>query len=354
MAFYTDTRLRGAGFVTRARAMSARWTPGSGGTGRYSLRDEYEHRARATYAAPGGPVAGRGMPNPYGINAGNISEFNQGERYAEFEGREYLGGYPDDYVSETRALDFSRNAGRTEFHRLGPPSKTVYGRPLYREGDQALFAHNLGVDETRRWQAFFQLMGFKTGPAGFWTDFELNAMKTFMTMANGTPGGGMTVDVLRNRVMADVQAGRLQPGALADMLGTTGGGGGGGTEGELMEPYTETRIEREIQEVSADQGLALLEDLIRRSTGRAPNKNDIAKFVKQINAAFRADPSVITSVVTTNPATGSVDSTVTRDETDVDPQGAALAFSKEGVNQQQRTEYQSMRYANVIADALGL
>jgi hypothetical protein len=359
VAFYAEPRsAMTEAYQTRIRAMSARWRPGSTSTSKYGLRDEHMSRARATYVAspPGGP--GQMIPNPYGINTTNIGEYNQGERFAQFEGRGYLGGYPDDYVSEVQALDFSHRAGRTEFHRLGPSTKTVYGRPIYREGDQATIAHNLSVDQRRQWQAFFQLMGFKTGPAGFWTEFELSAMRQFMTMANGVPGGGMTVDVLRTRVMADVEAGRLQPGTLAGMLGTPAAGQNatapGGAEGEPMEPYTETRIEREIQEVSADQGLALLDSLIRRSIGRAPSKADIARFVKQINAAFRADPSVITSVVTTNPATGAIDQTVTRDETDVDPQGAALAFSQEGVDQAERNRYQSMRYVNVISDALGL
>jgi hypothetical protein len=225
---------------------------------------------------------------------------------------------------------------------------------------EANFASRLGVDGIRSWQAFFQAQGFATGPSGMWTDFERNAMRAFMTMANGTPGGGMSVEVLRTRVESAVKAGELLPGELAPALGVTGSGlnqagaGASGATGDELEPYTETEVNREVTEYSLDQGMMLLRSELARQIGRRPTQGEINTFVKALNAAARADPTIITSVVRVDPAAGTSDRTVTRDETSVDPQARAAEFGIEGVPEAEREGYQENRYMDALMAELGM
>jgi hypothetical protein len=308
-----------------------------------------------------------GTPNPYGINAGTMSQQNQGQFYAANEGREYIGGFPDDYASgATVAVPYGSDnlSLRYHYYQQRPPTKQVYGRPIYREGEQFTFPgkYRQTVDDIRRWQAFFQANGFKTGPSGLWTEFEQNAMRAFMGMANGVPGGGMSVFVLRDRVQADLASGAMQPGSLASLLNTpaTGqnelapGSAGAGAVGDELAPYTETRVDREVTQYSTDQAMQLLRSELAQQVGRRPTDRELAAYVKALNSALRADPTVITQVVRTDPGAGTVDTTVTRDESSVDPQARAATFGIEGVPQAEREGYQSQRYLEALMNELGM
>jgi hypothetical protein len=356
----------------RTYPITGRWRPGQSYVANYVAAQTASSRAERlnAYFAEQRAVTGlyRMQPPPQQRPPGvNPLGMNQGKFREEMEGKEYLGGYADDYVSAARVRvpqegDFLSN--RYQAYRKRPRTKEVYGQPLYREGDQAMYPgrNRLSPDDIRGWQAFFQANGFKTGPAGFWTEWESHAMKAFMTMANGTPGGGMDVNVLRQRVMADVQAGRLAPYHLADMLGVSGegqnelapggGAGGGGGLDEDLTPYTETTVQRQVQEFSTDQGMLLIQDELARELGRAPTSAEVSRYVKQLNAKMRADPSIVTTVVTTNPATGRVDRSVTEEPTGVDPEALALSFSQ--APSAERTEFRTGRYIEAIMAELGL
>lgn len=304
------------------------------------------------------------VPNPYALNAVLFGQMNQGEMLPEFEDQRYLGGFPDDYASQTRvSVPYAGDNLSMRYHayQRRPPTKMVYGRPIYREGMQATFASRLSVDQIRSWQVFFQANGFSTGPSGFWTEFEMNAMKAFMTMANGTPGGGMDVNVLRARVEQAVQAGELQAGALAPALGITGAGlneravgaAGAGATGDELEPYTETTVTRQPIEFSTEQGMLLLRSELSRQLGRRPTEQEVGQFTKALNAAQRADPLTITSVVNVNPVAGTREETSTRKESSADPEAMAATFATENVDQAELQGYQSQRFLEALISELG-
>lgn len=302
-------------------------------------------------------------PNPYGVSQyTDPTTYNQGINDAG-QPRRYLGGYSDDYVSKTTVpMPYGAdNVSMRYFATLGK-RRPVYGKPVYREGDESNYPGlaQLSVDGIRDWQAFFQQMGFRTGPSGSWTTYEMNAMRNFMTMANGVPGGGMTVETLRARVEGDIASGALLPGELAVQLGgdlnelaMDGTSGGGGTGDELV-PFTQTTVQRQVQEISADQALMVLIDHMRQQVGREPTQDEISRLVKGVNAAFRADPTVITTVVTTDPTTGEVTTEETQDETDVDVGAMALRSSREDVPEEERQEYQGNRYFDALMQELGV
>lgn len=314
--------------------------------------------------APGLAARGAGdpfTPNPWGVSDYNFDQYNQGEMWAKFEGRRYLGGYADDYVSRTTVpVPYGEDNLSLRYFANKGKSRNVYGVPVYREGDESNYAARLTPDQIRQWQAFFQAQGFKTGPSGVWSSAEISAMRAFMTMANGVPGGGMTVDVLRQRVQNDIETGALRPGELAVSLGgdlnelgeMVSSGGTSGGEGADMMPYTETSTQTQIQEMSADQGLLILRDAWIRSLGRAPSDAELSRFVKSVNAAMRADPTIITTVATHDPMAGTTTTETTTEETSVDPQGMALRESEQP--SEERTEYQTNRYLDALAGLVGL
>lgn len=304
--------------------------------------------------------------NPWGVSAyemrTNPGKYNQGQNYAAFEGRGYLGGYSDDYVSQTTVpIPYGAdNVSMRYFATLGR-RQPVYGKPVYREGDESNYAARLTVDQIRNWQSFFQAMGFKTGYAGMWTQFEQDAMRHFMTMANGTPGGGMTVEVLRERVEADVTSGALAPGQLAGALGSSnlnplgeeamGEGAGAGAGADMM-PYTQTTTETQYQEMSPEQGVVALRQSFVEQYGRNPSQDELSRYVKAVNAAFRADPTIITTVMNVDPMAGTTNIETTREESGVDPSGLAMEFSEE--DNPERSEYQGNRYLGALMSELGL
>jgi len=315
---------------------------------------------------PGGQMQG-GDPytaNPWGVSMyelnRNPGKYNQGQNFAAYEGRRYLGGYSDDYVSQTTVpVPYGSDNLSLRYHATQGRARPVYGKPVYREGDESNFAARKTVDQIRNWQAFFQAMGFKTGYAGIWSQFEQDAMRHFMTMANGVPGGGMTVDVLRQRVEADVTSGVLAPGELAGALGSsnlnplgedvTGGEGAGSAE---MMPYTQTTTETQYQEMSPDQGVMALRQSWLEEYGRNPSQDELSRYVKAVNAAFRADPTIITTVMNVDPMAGTTDTTATTEASGVDPSGMALTESEE--DNPERSEYQSNRYFSALMQELGV
>lgn len=247
----------------------------------------------------------------------------------------------------------------------------VYGRPLYRRGAEYTFGTKMDADGVRNWQAFFSGLGFKTGPAGMWGAFESDAMRAFMTMANTSPGGGMTVQNLRESVMRQVQQGIFffrgiseEGDLLPQLLGEDvvddldGGGGGGGapepTGPGFTEPYTQTTTERQVQRYSREEGKMALRNLVSQSIGRAPTDDEVKQYVRQLNAAFNEDPTVITTVTTTDPVTGESETDRTVDESDVSAEGRATDFAREGVPEEELREYQTGRYMDTLMSAIGM
>lgn len=273
----------------------------------------------------------------------------------------YLGGFPDDYVSRTTVpVEWNTNSyygAMASINRANPRNESVYGRPVYREGDQVTFSRDLNADGVRDWQRFFQILGFKTGPSGFWTHHEMVAMQALMSMANGTPGGGMTVQTLRDRLLTEVQAGIWEPGQLPEALGvggTGGGGGGGGGLGEVMEgPITETITETQTTEFSTDQGMLMLRNFVAEQLGRAPTNSEVKAYVKELNAALRADPTVITTVITTDPVTNEVTTERDMDETGVEPEARAIMFADE-MSPAERKEHMTGRYMDALMREIGM
>lgn len=338
------------------------WDPSQPATVNQAAGKVQRRPRRGGSLGPGQPTNDPMTPNPYGVNASNFDQYNQGEMWAKYEGRRYLGGYSDDYVSRTTVpIPYGSDNLSLRYYATQGKSRPVYGVPVYRQGDESNFAARLSVDQIRQWQAFFQAQGFRTGPAGVWSSFEISAMGNFMTMANGVPGGGMTVDVLRQRVTSDLETGALRPGELAVSLGgdlnelgemvSSGEVEGEGAGADMM-PYTETSTQTQTQEMSADQGLLVLRDAWIRSLGRAPNDQELSRFVKSVNAAMRADPTVITTVATHDPMAGTTNTTETVDQSTVDPQGMALRTSEEP--SEERSEYQANRYLDALAGLVGL
>lgn len=276
----------------------------------------------------------------------------------------YIGGFPSNYVSRQH-FGAQREYGRLEQDKPRDYAVTAFSRPLYPEGSEYAFFAKLGVSQIREWQNFFAGLGFKTGPAGVISQHDLAAMRAFMGMANGIPGG-MKVDTLRDRVMDQVRAGvyffrgvNENGDLLPALLGETpqgdlaGGGGGGAGAPEYTGPITETVTRNIVQEFSVDQSRLALRNIVAQQIGRAPTDEELRDFVRQVNAAFRSDPTIITQVTVTDPITGESDVDITEDETNVDPEGMALSFAEE-VDPAERQEYQTGRYFDAIMSAIGM
>lgn len=307
---------------------------------------------------------------PRGATADDYRTFLSGTAAGQMPSTEeqpFIGGYPADFVYETY-VPGQRGAGPLEGDAPRRTASTLYGRPLYREGAAYAFLSDLGEEGIRSWQAFFAGLGFKTGPAGIISQNDIEAMNAFMGMANGVPGGGMKVENLRGLVMDQVRAGiyffrgvNETGDLLPTMLGaeasgdlTGGGGTGPGGTGEYMGPTTETMIRNIVQEISMDQGMLALRNVVANEIGRAPTEAEVREFVRRANAAFRADPTVITQVTTSDPTTGESTTEITEDETDVNPEGMALGFVEEDLPEGERYEYQAGRYFDTIMSAIGL
>jgi hypothetical protein len=100
--------------------------------------------------------------------------------------------------------------------------------------------------------------------------------------------------------------------------------------------------------------MMLLRSELARQIGRRPTQSEVNTFVKALNAAARADPSIITSVVRVDPGAGTTDRTVTRQESGVDPAAQAAEFGIEGVPQAERTDFQANRYMDALMAELGM
>jgi hypothetical protein len=133
----------------------------------------------------------------------------------------------------------------------------------------------------------------------------------------------------------------------------TAEGGGGGVGPGFTEPFTETVTRQVVQEFSMDQGMLAIRNHVAQQIGRKPTEEEVRRYVKELNAAFRADPTIMTTVTTTNPLTGESTTDITEDESDVSPEGMALSFA-EDVDPAEQREYQAGRYFDVIMQAIGM
>lgn len=348
-------------FALAASFAGSRFGGGGGGGGsqtRISPRvAEAQTVARTVAGVPRGATADDYRTFLSGTAAGHMPSTEQ---------QPYIGGYPADFVYETY-VPAQRGAGPLEGDAPRRTASTLYGRPLYREGAEYAFLSGLGEEGLRSWQAFFAGLGFKTGPAGMISQHDIEAMSAFMGMANGVPGGGMKVENLRNLVMDQVRSGvyffrgvNESGDLLPTMLGEeasgdlTGGGGGGVGSDEYMGPITETMTRNIVQEISMDQGKLALRNIVANEIGRAPTEAEVREFVRRANSAFRADPTVITQVTTTDPITRESTTEITENETNVDPEGLALSFTEEDLPEEERYEYQASRYFDAIMSAIGM
>jgi hypothetical protein len=342
---------------------------GGGGTRRFrsasqGFRDPYGNAAAAQQAIAGVPRSATAEDyHAYvtGVAAGQMPSTEE---------LGYIGGFQSDYVSRQHVgADPMWGAGNLSGDAPRNTASTVFGRPIYREGAAYSFMSRLGEAGIRQWQAFFAGLGFQTGPSGVISQHDLAAMNAFMGMANGVPGGGMKVDTLRNLVMDQVRSGvyffrgvneegDLLPAMLGETpagdLASADGAGGGGAGGEFTGPITETVTRNIVQEFSMDQGMLALRNIVANQIGRAPNDDEVREFVRQLNSAFRADPTVITQVTVTDPATGESTTDITEQETGVSAEAQAVEFGQEGVPEEELYEYQASRYFDRLMSEIGM
>lgn len=341
-------------------------TPGIGAGGGTPINTASRIAMQAAMNAIRGKVA-----NPLtGTGATNFATQEDYDEYLASDDTEpyYIGGLPQDAVTRaTREIpgqmDMNLKDRRGRIVADAPAEEIDrFGKPVYRQGDEVKYGSRLNVKEVRDWQAFFSTLGFKTGPAGAWTEREMDAMRAMMMYANGTPGGGMTVETLRDRVTRDIQNGlNVEELNLPGLLGeeSTFAEGGARDSGqdvgeELGEPYTVTETERQITEFSKDEAMAAIRQVLAKDIGRAPTNAEARRFMSDVNSAFRDDPTVITSVTTVDPVTGEQDTERTVDETGVSVEERALQFGREDVPEEELREYQTGRYIDVIAQELGI
>lgn len=290
---------------------------------------------------------------PYGISPWEFNQYNKGVFDQEFEGREYLGSFPDDTVFVRGAeIPYSGDNLSLRYFDAQKRKRPVYSKPKYRKGMEVTYGVKLGAKAIGEWQDFFTMNGFRTGPRGLWTKYEIDAMAAFMGMANASYGS--SVEDLRTVVANSPDLfpppGSGQP-TLADQLGENGDGGGSGLP-TPTEPYTETTTETRITEYDAGDALMLVRNYVREQIGRDPTDREVQRFLKNLNAAARADPTVITTVTTTDPMSGESTTDVTTDETAVNPEAMGLQFGEE-VAPGEEMEYQAGRYMDAIRGLLG-
>jgi hypothetical protein len=341
---------------------------GSGGTRRFrsaaqGYTDPYGNQRAAQQAIAGVPRSATAEDyHAYvtGVQAGTMPSTEE---------LGYIGGYPADYVSRQHVgAEAMWGAGRMAGDAPRNTSSTLFGRPIYREGAAYSLMSRLGEAGIRQWQSFFAGLGFQTGPSGVISQHDIAAMNAFMGMANGVPGGGMRVDTLRNIVMDQVRSGvyffrgvneegDLLPALLGETpagdLTSADGGGGGGGEAGFTGPITETITRNVVQEFSMDQGMLALRNIVANQIGRAPNDAEVREFIRQLNSAFRADPTVITQVTVTDPTTGESTTDITENETGVEAEARALGFA-EDVSPAERQEYQTGRYFDRLMSEIGM
>lgn len=242
-----------------------------------------------------------------------------------------------------------------------------YGRPLYRDGMEYAVASQWDADTVRQWQRFFGALGFRTSTSGTWGEPEAQAMRAFMGEANRTPGGGTTIQQMRDLVMQQVRSGvyfyrgvNEEGDLLPILLGEEDlvqpqlieGGGGAGAAAQT-EPYTQTVTERQITEYSMGEGMMAVRQAVERQIGRKPTEAEVRNYVRSLNAAFRADPSIITTITTTDPVTGESDMERTVDESDVSAEAEAMEFA-EDVSPEERQEFQAGRYFDALMSEIGM
>ncbi len=283
-----------------------------------------------------------------------------GQKAPEFEA-EYLGGYPSDFVYRTMLE--APNPQSLFGSRYGEEALTPkFSRPTYRQGAAYSYLSRIGPSKIREWQAFFAGLGFETGPSGVLNQHEIRNMQAFMGMANGIPN--MKIDMLRDQVMDQVRQGiyffrgvnesgdllplLLDEEAAGDL--TTGGGGAPGSMG--TEPITQTLTRTINEEISAEQGMLALRRVFQQQVGRMPNEEEIKELVRRVNAAFRADPTVITQVTTFDPISQEETTETTEDLSDVSVEGEATEFATQDT--EERKQHLTNQYVNAIAAELGL
>lgn len=294
-----------------------------------------------------------------------------GQLPPEFESG-FLGGLPSDFVYRTETPDTIHQGPSPDALNIaggrGLMSKTegvtAYSRPTYREGSAYSYMSSIGQEKMREWQSFFAGLGFQTGPAGVMNKRDIENMQAFMGMANGIPGG-MTVDLLRGQVMDQVRQGIYffrgvnEEGDLLPILldeepagDLTAGAGGAAPGAGGTEPITQTMTRTINQEISADQGMLALRRVFQQQRGRMPNEEEIKELVRQVNAAFRADPTVITQTTTFDPVTQTETSETVEDESNVSVEGQAESFATQ--DDPERKTHLANQFMNAIASELGM
>ncbi|NIP92992.1 MAG: hypothetical protein GWO24_05850 [Akkermansiaceae bacterium] len=118
------------------------------------------------------------------------------------------------------------------------------------------------------------------------------------------------------------------------------------------EPITQTLTRTINEEISAEQGMLALRRVFQQQVGRMPNEEEIKELVRRVNAAFRADPTVITQVTTFDPISQEETTETTEDLSDVSVEGEATEFATQDT--EERKQHLTNQYVNAIAAELGL
>lgn len=126
---------------------------------------------------------------------------------------------------------------------------------------------------------------------------------------------------------------------------------------EYTGPVTTTTTNENTYVSSRPTARAALTAALTEELGRAPYRRDVDRFLNALNKAERANPTITTTVSTTDPNpkdhTVDVTTTTTTEESKVDPQARAERFA-EKLDPKEARRYQTGNYYEVIASMLGM
>ena len=247
--------------------------------------------------------------------------------YSMIPGREVI-GMPAGRLVARMGQRPEPGAPLEEWKRYEQQLRGAIRKPLYTQQEYTQEFNKLGDQGIRNFQKRLVAAGIysENQPVvlGMLGDVEQSAMSDLMNMANNN---GMTYE----QVLDELITSRKQAQAAGG-----GGGGGGGVNTQVT--YSTT---------SMAQARQILGAVLQKSIGRNPTDEELAQFVKMLNAEEAKSPTITTSTMAGRTQT------YRTTPTNVDPNNVALQFAKQLGGGDEYRENRALYYLDLIAKKYG-